>query len=72
MKKQEIVKDNQIYVTAGYGVGCMSLRIEPGNKVSQAYDNKVLKNHHGGVILVGDYLYGHSDGGGSGWRERRR
>ena len=59
-----IVKDNQVYVTAGYGVGCIALKIEPGNKVSVAYENKVMKNHHGGVILVGDHLYGHSDGNG--------
>src|SRR6185436_4958915 len=25
----------------------------------------VMKNHHGGVILVGEHLYGYSDG--SGW-----
>ena len=24
-----------------------------------------MKNHHGGVVLLGDYLYGHSDG--TGW-----
>ena len=59
-----IVKDNQVYVTAGYGVGCIALKIEPGNKVSVAYENKVMKNHHGGAILVGDYVYGHSDGNG--------
>ena len=59
-----IVKDNQVYVTAGYGVGCIALKIEEGNKVSVAYENKVMKNHHGGVILLGDYLYGHSDGNG--------
>jgi outer membrane protein assembly factor BamB len=23
-----------------------------------------MKNHHGGVVLVGDHLYGHSDGVG--------
>jgi len=59
-----IVKGNQVYVSAGYGVGCVSLRIEAGNKVSVVYENKVMKNHHGGVILVGDYLYGHSEGPG--------
>jgi outer membrane protein assembly factor BamB len=62
-----IVKGNQIYVTAGYGVGCMSFVIEPGNKINMLYDetagtNKVMKNHHGGVILVGDHVYGYSDG----------
>lgn len=64
-----IVKGNQIYVTAGYGVGCMSFEIEAGNKVKMIYDetagtNKVMKNHHGGVILVGEHLYGYSDGVG--------
>ncbi len=24
-------------------------------------DNKVVSNHHGGVVRVGDHLYGHSD-----------
>ena len=28
----------------------------------EVYENKVMKNHHGGVILVGDHLYGYSDG----------
>ena len=56
-----IVKDNHVYVTAGYGVGCILLKIEPENKVSVVYQNKVMTNHHGGVVLVGDHLYGHSD-----------
>ena len=65
-----IVKGNQVYVTAGYGVGSMSFTIDPSNKVTMLWDetagtNKVMKNHHGGVILVGDHIYGHSDG--SGW-----
>ena len=59
-----IVRDNQVYVTAGYKIGCIAIRIEPGNKVTPVYQNKVMQNHHGGVILVGDFLYGHSDGEG--------
>jgi outer membrane protein assembly factor BamB len=55
-----IVRDNLVYVTAGYGVGCRQIKIGPGNEVATVYDNKVMKNHHGGVILVGDHLYGHS------------
>ena len=31
------------------------------NKVEKIYENKVMKNHHGGVVLVGDHLYGHND-----------
>ncbi|MGB8168335.1 MAG: PQQ-binding-like beta-propeller repeat protein [Chthoniobacteraceae bacterium] len=64
-----IVKGNQVYVTGGYGVGSMSFVIEAGNKVKMLFDetsgtNKVMKNHHGGVVLVGDHLYGYSDGVG--------
>jgi outer membrane protein assembly factor BamB len=62
-----IVKGNQIYVTSGYGVGSISFTIEPGNQIKMLYDetagtNKVMKNHHGGVILLGDHIYGYSDG----------
>lgn len=56
-----IVKGNQVYVSAGYGAGCKMVTIEPGNKVKEEYDNKVIINHHGGVLLLGDHLYGHSD-----------
>jgi hypothetical protein len=59
-----IVKDNFVYVTAGYGVGCILLKIEPANTVTVVYENKVMKNHHGGVILYQDHIYGHSDGNG--------
>jgi outer membrane protein assembly factor BamB len=58
-----IVRDNNVYVTAGYGAGCKMVSIGPDNKVTTVYENKVIKNHHGGVILVGDHLYGHADPG---------
>jgi outer membrane protein assembly factor BamB len=62
-----IVKDNQVYVTAGYGVGSMSFIVQPDNTLRMVFDEtsstgKVMKNHHGGVILVDGYLYGYSDG----------
>ncbi len=57
-----IVRDNFVFVNAGYGVGCKLLEIKPGNEVALVYENKTMKNHHGGVILVGEYLYGYSDG----------
>ena len=61
-----IYHEGCVYVTAGYGVGCKLVKIGPEGQASVAYDeNKVMKNHHGGVVLVGDFLYGHSDG--SGW-----
>ena len=59
-----IIKENVVYVTAGYGVGCSAVRIGPGNAVEVLYENKVMKNHHGGVVLIGDHVYGFSDGAG--------
>lgn len=56
-----IYRDGQVYVTAGYGAGCASIKIGTDQSVTELYANKVMKNHHGGVILVGDHLYGHSD-----------
>lgn len=59
-----IVHGNQVYVTAGYGVGCMSFKVGPGNTIEKLYENKVMKNHHGGVIQLDGHVYGHSDGVG--------
>ncbi|MBL9188944.1 MAG: PQQ-binding-like beta-propeller repeat protein [Opitutaceae bacterium] len=56
-----IVSGNEVYVTAGYGTGCKMVRIEADNKVTVVYENKVAKNHHGGFVKIGDYLYGHGD-----------
>jgi len=58
-----IYHDGCVYVTAGYSAGCKLVKIGPGNEVTTVYENKVMKNHHGGVILVGDHLYGHADPG---------
>lgn len=59
-----IFQDGQVYVTAGYGVGCLSFKVGAGNAIEKLYENKVMKNHHGGAILVNGHVYGHSDGAG--------
>lgn len=56
-----VVRSPYVYVSAGDGSGCMLLKIGPGNAVEKIYQNKTMKNHHGGVVLLGDHLYGHSD-----------
>ncbi len=54
-----------VYVTSGYGVGGMLLRLsETDDSVEEVYRNKIIKNHHGGVILLDDHLYGYSDRAG--------
>ncbi len=55
-----IVDGTRVYVTAGYGAGCMLVDFA-GDQPQVIYENKVMKNHHGGVILLDGYLYGHSD-----------
>jgi outer membrane protein assembly factor BamB len=62
-----IYHDGCVYVSSGYGVGCNLFKISvDGDKFSttEVYANKVMTNHHGGVILVGEYLYGFSEGKG--------
>ncbi len=59
-----IWKDGYVYITSGYGAGCKLVKVGKDYAVSDVYENKVMKNHHGGVVLGGDHLYGHSDGAG--------
>lgn len=59
-----IYHKGMVYVTAGYGAGCMMLNITADNKVEKIYENKVMKNHHGGALLHNGHIYGHSDATG--------
>jgi outer membrane protein assembly factor BamB len=60
-----IVHENLVYVSSGYGTGCALLKITVDSAGSfqceQVYANKNMVNHHGGVVRVGDELYGYSD-----------
>jgi outer membrane protein assembly factor BamB len=62
-----IFYQDDVYVSSGYGVGCNLFHIGKAGEsyqAAQVYANKVMVNHHGGVVRVGDYLYGYSDGKG--------
>jgi outer membrane protein assembly factor BamB len=59
-----VYRDGHVYITSGYGVGSKLVRLGTDHGVSDVYVNKVMKNQHGGVILIGDHLYGYSDGAG--------
>lgn len=59
-----IYHDGHIYVSSAYGAGCMLVRLKPDHEVEEVYANKVMKNHHGGVLRIDGYLYGYSDGAG--------
>lgn len=63
-----IYADGHVYVTSEYGTGCNLFKITAAGgsfSAEQVYANKVMANHHGGVVRVGDFLYGYS--AGKGW-----
>jgi outer membrane protein assembly factor BamB len=80
-----ICQDDLVYVSSGYGIGCNLFKITASGgtfQAKQVYANKVMVNHHGGVVKVGDFLYGYSEGkgwtcqdlktGASKWEEKEK
>jgi len=64
-----IRRKDLVFFSVGYGRGGALLRQVPdgsgGLKVEEVYPlNRELANKHGGVVLVGDYVYGDSDDNG--------
>jgi len=62
-----VYHEGLVYVTSGYGVGCNAFSVTAVNgafNTNQVYANKAMKNHHGGVIRVGEFVFGHNDSGG--------
>jgi outer membrane protein assembly factor BamB len=63
-----IVKDEYVFAAAGYGRGAALLKVtKDGGEfaVEEVYWNKDLTNKHGGVVLVGDRLFGDRDDSGN-------
>ena len=61
-----IVRDDLVFFTAGYDKGGALLRQSPGENgqvtIEEIYPiNSELKSKHGGVVLLGDYLYAGRD-----------
>jgi len=59
-----IFHDGYVYVSSGYGVGCKLVQLSDTNEATDVYKNQNMKNHHGGVLRLGDHLFGFSDGVG--------
>ncbi len=61
-----VYKDGLVFVTSGYNIGCNLFKISgSGNvfKAEQIYANTDMAVHHGGIVLVGDHVYGQSGRG---------
>ena len=65
-----VFQDNMVYVTNGYGNGCMGIRLaKEGDqiKADTIYTGKIIENQHGGVVLINDHVYGFSERPTSSW-----
>jgi outer membrane protein assembly factor BamB len=66
-----LVRGDLVFTSTGYGAGSALLQLVPtqtgGIELKQLYflKGRVLQNHHGGMVLLGDHIYGghgHNDG----------
>jgi outer membrane protein assembly factor BamB len=60
-----LYRDGQVFAASSYGTGGGLAKLRrDGDKVhaEEVYFTKKMKNHHGGMVLLGDYLYGSDEG----------
>ena len=60
-----VVEGDYVFASSAYGTGGGLVHITStttGQKAEQVYFEKKMANHHGGMVLVGDYLYGYGEG----------
>jgi len=57
-----LYRDHHVFAASGYrtGGGLVKLTTNPDKSVTatEVYFTKQMQNHHGGMVLVGDHLYG--------------
>ena len=56
-----IYRDNHVFAASGYSTGGGLAKLATGSEgvaAKEVYFTKQMQNHHGGMVLVGDYLYG--------------
>ncbi len=62
-----VYRGDEIFISKGYDYYSVMLKMDPsGTSVSEKFIDNTLDNHHHGMILSGDYLYG------SNWQDNRR
>ncbi len=57
-----ICRGDWIYATGTKTSGCTLIKVHADGgkfKAEEVYSNKLISNFHGGVVLVGDYVYGY-------------
>jgi len=59
-----VFSDNKVFFTSGYGTGAalLGLTVQGGEvKAKEIYFTQNMKNHHGGVVLLNNTIYGFND-----------
>jgi outer membrane protein assembly factor BamB len=57
-----VYRDNLIYATATTNGGCSLIRVQSKDGrfgAEEVYSERLISNFHGGVVLVGKYIYGY-------------
>jgi outer membrane protein assembly factor BamB len=60
-----LYRDGYVFAASSYGTGGGLVKLNrdgDGVKAEEVYFTKKMKNHHGGMVLIGDYLYGSDEG----------
>jgi outer membrane protein assembly factor BamB len=58
-----LYRDGYVFAASAYGTGGGLAKLgRDGKSYEEVYFTKHMKNHHGGMVLVGDYLYGSDEG----------
>ena len=63
-----IVRGDEVFASAGYGRGAGLVKLSKtgtGIAATEVYFNKELTNKHGGMIALGDFVYGDADDRGT-------
>ena len=62
-----LFRDNFVYASVGFNEGCDCIKVvakDGAFAVEKVYANKDVQSRDGGVVLVGDHIFGHSEKGG--------
>lgn len=58
-----LYEDGKVFTASGYGKGCAMFELGPRGTAKVAYDdNKLMKNHHGGMVVLDGHVYGFDEG----------
>jgi outer membrane protein assembly factor BamB len=56
-----LFQNDQVFAAAGYNAGCLLVQLDGQGGAEEVYANRNMKNHHGGMVLLDDCVYGYSD-----------